>query len=59
MKVGLRPGRDVLRLEREWIISPKDSKKVLVVHNYGHGGRGFTLSWGSAIKVVHLLQDND
>jgi D-amino-acid oxidase len=31
--------------------APKD-----VLHNYGHGGSGFTLSWGCALDVLRLLQ---
>jgi glycine/D-amino acid oxidase-like deaminating enzyme len=27
-----------------------------VVHNYGHGGAGFTLSWGCAQSVVEMLE---
>jgi len=27
-----------------------------VVHNYGHGGSGWSLSWGSATLAVHLAQ---
>lgn len=45
--VGLRPYRPagfVVRAERF------DSK--LVVHNYGHGGGGITLSWGTAALAV-------
>lgn len=29
-----------------------------VVHNYGHGGAGVALSWGSAVHVLRLLMDN-
>lgn len=47
--VGLRPGRDEVRVEREVI----DGKRV--IHNYGHGGAGFTLSWGCASEVLKLL----
>jgi D-amino-acid oxidase len=45
VSVGLRPCRDVVRLEQEQI----DGK--LVVHDYGHGGAGVTLSWGCAEDV--------
>jgi hypothetical protein len=27
----------------------------LITHNYGHGGSGVALSWGSALKVIRLL----
>jgi len=43
-KVGLRPVRPAVRLERV------DD----VVHCYGHGGAGVTLSWGCAEEVVGL-----
>jgi D-amino-acid oxidase len=45
VSVGLRPCRDAVRLEQEVI----DGK--LVVHDYGHGGAGVTLSWGCAQDV--------
>jgi D-amino-acid oxidase len=45
VSVGLRPCRDVVRLEQEEI----DGR--LVVHDYGHGGAGVTLSWGCAQDV--------
>ncbi|VVC98557.1 unnamed protein product [Leptidea sinapis] len=47
---GLRPGRDQVRLEAE-IINNK-----LYIHNYGHGGSGFTLFWGCAGDVVDLYE---
>jgi D-amino-acid oxidase len=46
-KVGLRPGRPTIRLERE--NGPNDT---LLIHNYGHGGSGITLSWGCAEEVL-------
>lgn len=44
--VGLRPSRPSVRLEAEG----------RVVHNYGHGGSGVTLSWGCADEVVGLVR---
>eukprot|EP01090_Pellita_catalonica_P002072 TRINITY_DN11736_c0_g1_i2.p2 TRINITY_DN11736_c0_g1~~TRINITY_DN11736_c0_g1_i2.p2 ORF type:complete len:348 (+),score=45.77 TRINITY_DN11736_c0_g1_i2:1110-2153(+) len=52
--VGLRPTRKTVRLERddfEW----KGQKKILI-HNYGHGGCGWTLSWGCAKDVADLAK---
>lgn len=48
--VGLRPGRPAIRLEREELPGAG-----LIVHNYGHGGSGVTLSWGCAEAVVGLV----
>lgn len=47
--VGIRPGREAVRLEAE-----KRSRKRAVIHNYGHGSIGFTLSWGCALEVLEL-----
>jgi D-amino-acid oxidase len=46
--VGLRPGRPSVRLEVE------ERTRGRVIHNYGHGGGGVTLSWGCAREVVAL-----
>ncbi|MCP3167963.1 FAD-dependent oxidoreductase [Myxococcus qinghaiensis] len=48
-KVGLRPGRPTVRLEAEVF------GERVVVHDYGHGGAGVTLSWGCAEEVVQLV----
>lgn len=48
--VGLRPAREAVRLETE-----KFGEKT-VVHNYGHGGSGFTLNWGCAHDVVAIIK---
>jgi D-amino-acid oxidase len=50
--VGLRPGRHVIRLEAEVVGDGR-----VVVHNYGHGGSGVTLSWGCAEEVVELVKE--
>lgn len=47
--VGLRPGRPDVRLERE----QRGSQRI--IHNYGHGGAGVTLSWGCALDVLALM----
>ena len=47
--VGLRPARSTVRLERV------DAGGRAVVHCYGHGGAGVTLSWGCAAEVVALV----
>jgi D-amino-acid oxidase len=47
VKVGLRPFRKSgVRLEPE-----KLSDGRTIIHNYGHGGAGFTLSWACAEEV--------
>ena len=48
-RVGLRPARDTVRLERE----PLSGGRVLV-HNYGHGGGGVTVAWGCAEVAAEL-----
>lgn len=43
--VGLRPARPAIRLERNGNL----------IHNYGHGGAGFTVAWGCAWAVKSLI----
>jgi D-amino-acid oxidase len=47
-RVGLRPYRLEVRLERD----PHDAR---IVHNYGHGGAGFTLCHGCAQDIAALI----
>ncbi|HEY7314328.1 MAG TPA: FAD-dependent oxidoreductase [Gemmataceae bacterium] len=49
VRVGLRPFRQGgVRLER-----PPGTR---LVHNYGHGGSGVTLSWGCALEAADLVE---
>jgi len=51
-RVGLRPFRKSgVRLERDQLVDGRT-----VIHNYGHGGSGFTLSWGCAREVLKLAR---
>ncbi|CAF3601265.1 unnamed protein product [Adineta steineri] len=47
---GLRPNREPIRVETETI--KYGNKQILIVHNYGHGGNGISLSWGTAIDAT-------
>ncbi len=50
VRVGLRPFRNQgVRLEAE-----ADTR---IIHNYGHGGSGVTLSWGCALEVAELVEE--
>jgi D-amino-acid oxidase len=50
---GVRPYRNgSFRLDAE-----TDAGKF-VVHNYGHGGAGITLSWGCAAQVRDIVQSH-
>lgn len=50
---GYRHKRTTTRLEQ----SVHDSTQV--IHNYGHGGAGVTLSWSCAIKVASMVLGRD
>ncbi|MFF0072488.1 FAD-dependent oxidoreductase [Streptomyces sp. NPDC005494] len=49
-RVGLRPARPRIRLETE------PYGDTAVVHNYGHGGAGLTVSWGCAREAAEHVR---
>jgi D-amino-acid oxidase len=51
-RVGLRPARPTVRLEEE-----RRADGARVIHSYGHGGAGVTLSWGCADEVLALAEE--
>ena len=50
--VGLRPFRP-----EGYLVEAQRVGAKLLVHNYGHGGGGITLSWGTASHAVDLVRD--
>jgi D-amino-acid oxidase len=49
-RIGARPTRATVRVEVD-----RREDGTVVVHNYGHGGAGVTLSWGCAEEARGLL----
>jgi D-amino-acid oxidase len=50
--VGLRPFRP-----SGFVVDAQRFGSKLLVHNYGHGGGGVTLSWGTASLAVDMARD--
>ena len=50
--VGLRPYR-----AEGFVVAAERFGHKLLVHNYGHGGAGITLSWGTASLAVDLARE--
>lgn len=48
-RIGIRPHRPTVRLDHE------DFGDRHIVHNYGHGGSGVSLSWGCADEVAKIV----
>jgi len=51
---GLRPFRP-----SGFVVRTENIDDKLIVHNYGHGGGGWTLSWGTAHQAADLAQQAD
>jgi D-amino-acid oxidase len=49
--VGLRPFR-----KRGFRVEKQELGSKTIIHNYGHGGSGWSLSWGTAKLVTDLAQ---
>lgn len=47
--VGLRPYRP-----SGFVVRREDVSGKILIHNYGHGGGGMSLSWGSALLALNL-----
>lgn len=51
-RVGLRPFRP-----SGFVVRGERLGEKIVIHNYGHGGGGITLSWGSSMLAMRELPD--
>src|SRR5215831_2810669 len=51
-RVGLRPARPMIRLDAQHVAGTR------LIHNYGHGGAGVTLSWGCAREISSMIATN-
>ena len=51
--VGFRPFRP-----SGFVLGTEKLDSKLLVHNYGHGGGGMTLSWGTADQAVRKMEGN-
>jgi glycine/D-amino acid oxidase-like deaminating enzyme len=50
--VGLRPFRP-----EGYLVEAQRVGAKLLIHNYGHGGAGITLSWGTAAQAIELARE--
>jgi D-amino-acid oxidase len=51
--VGLRPHRD-----SGFVLRPEKLDDRLLIHNYGHGGAGMSLSWGTGLLAAEIAADH-
>jgi D-amino-acid oxidase len=51
--VGLRPHRDA-----GFVVKPDRLDDKLLVHNYGHGGAGMSLAWGTGLMAAEFATEH-
>src|ERR1700712_1100344 len=51
--VGLRPHRDA-----GFVLRPDKLDDKLLVHNYGHGGAGMSLAWGTGLMAAEFATEH-
>ncbi len=51
--VGLRPHRDP-----GFVLKPDRLDDKLLVHNYGHGGAGMSIAWGTGLMAAEFATDH-
>lgn len=54
-RVGLRPFRACVRLQKELLV--QGGRRLPVVHHYGHGSGGFSVHWGTALEASRLASE--
>jgi D-amino-acid oxidase len=52
--VGLRPHRD-----QGFLLKAEKLDDKTLIHNYGHGGSGMSLSWGTGLMAAEMALDQD
>jgi D-amino-acid oxidase len=52
--VGLRPHRDA-----GFVLRPDKLDDKLLVHNYGHGGAGMSLAWGTGLMAAEFATEHE
>src|SRR3989449_7089117 len=51
--VGLRPHRDA-----GFVLKPDKLDDRLLIHNYGHGGAGMSLAWGTGLMGAEFATEH-
>ena len=51
--VGLRPHRDA-----GFVVKADKLNDKLLVHNFGHGGAGMSLAWGTGLMAAELATEH-